>query len=178
MKRLIRVHAGLLCLLLAFGSSERARSQTAGQPSPNAIARRVPGRPADAHQPRIRVVHPGRRQPQRQPWPCHYRKKGDTRLEAGAAAAAPAGRAHLRRVAASTSSSPNMFAGSILDLEPDTAYEAQFVIADPDGVTGETRRVTVGPHAPGAEAVCRRPRLPRLPARIQGRRKSSRRSKG
>src|ERR1043166_5847837 len=30
--------------------------------------------------------------------------------------------------------SPNMFAGSILDLEPDTEYEARFVLADPDGV--------------------------------------------
>ena len=29
---------------------------------------------------------------------------------------------------------PNMFAGSILDLEPDTAYEARFVLADPDGI--------------------------------------------
>jgi hypothetical protein len=39
---------------------------------------------------------------------------------------------------------PNMFAGSILDLEPDTAYEAQFILSDPDGVRGETRRtVTV-----------------------------------
>jgi len=26
---------------------------------------------------------------------------------------------------------PNMFAGSILDLEPDTAYEARFVLTDP-----------------------------------------------
>lgn len=40
--------------------------------------------------------------------------------------------------------SPNMFAGSILDLEPNTAYEAQFVLADPDGVRGEARKtVTV-----------------------------------
>ena len=31
---------------------------------------------------------------------------------------------------------PNMFAGSILDLEPDTAYEARFVMTDPDGVIG------------------------------------------
>jgi hypothetical protein len=39
---------------------------------------------------------------------------------------------------------PNMFAGSILDLEPDTAYEAKFVLSDPDGVTGEaTHIVTV-----------------------------------
>jgi len=36
---------------------------------------------------------------------------------------------------------PNMFAGSILDLEPDSAYEAQFVLSDPDGARGETRKV-------------------------------------
>jgi hypothetical protein len=36
---------------------------------------------------------------------------------------------------------PNMFAGSILDLEPGTSYEAQFVMRDPDGVTGEARKV-------------------------------------
>ncbi|MEO8593967.1 MAG: hypothetical protein ABI759_11660 [Candidatus Solibacter sp.] len=40
--------------------------------------------------------------------------------------------------------SPNMFAGSILDLEPDTEYEAQFVMTDPDGVKGAARKtVTV-----------------------------------
>ena len=42
---------------------------------------------------------------------------------------------------------PNMFAGSIFDLEPDTAYEARFVLTDPDGVDGPpaaaTRTVTV-----------------------------------
>lgn len=32
--------------------------------------------------------------------------------------------------------SPNMFAGSILDLEPDTSYEARFAMSDPDGVVG------------------------------------------
>jgi hypothetical protein len=31
---------------------------------------------------------------------------------------------------------PNMFAGSILDLEPDRAYEARFAMSDPDGVSG------------------------------------------
>ena len=31
---------------------------------------------------------------------------------------------------------PPMFAGSILDLEPDTAYEARFTMKDPDGVGG------------------------------------------
>ena len=34
--------------------------------------------------------------------------------------------------------SPNMFAGSILDLEPDTAYEARFVLSDPDGLIGQS----------------------------------------
>ena len=36
--------------------------------------------------------------------------------------------------------SPNMFAGSILDLEPDTPYEARFVLSDPDGVRGVAQR--------------------------------------
>jgi hypothetical protein len=37
--------------------------------------------------------------------------------------------------------SPNMFAGSVLDLEPDTAYDVRFEAADPDGVSGERTRV-------------------------------------
>ena len=40
--------------------------------------------------------------------------------------------------------SPNMFAGSILDLEPDTAYDTRFVLRDPNGVKGPaTKMVTV-----------------------------------
>jgi hypothetical protein len=35
---------------------------------------------------------------------------------------------------------PNMFAGSVLDLKPDTPYEVQFVMTDPDGVRGEGRK--------------------------------------
>jgi hypothetical protein len=39
---------------------------------------------------------------------------------------------------------PNLFAGSILDLEPDTEYQCRFVISDPDGVIGSPRKtVTV-----------------------------------
>jgi hypothetical protein len=39
---------------------------------------------------------------------------------------------------------PNMFAGSLLDLEPDTDYECRFVLSDPDGVKGKAvRTVTV-----------------------------------
>ena len=36
---------------------------------------------------------------------------------------------------------PNMFAGSILDLEPGTSYEARFVLSDPEGVRGPAERV-------------------------------------
>ena len=36
---------------------------------------------------------------------------------------------------------PHMFAGSILDLEPDTEYECRLVMRDPDGVKGEATRV-------------------------------------
>jgi len=44
--------------------------------------------------------------------------------------------------------SPNMFAGSILDLEPSTDYEARFVMSDPDGISGQpgatvTKTVTI-----------------------------------
>jgi hypothetical protein len=39
---------------------------------------------------------------------------------------------------------PNMFAGSVLDLSPDTAYEVRFAMTDPDGVSGTAERtVTV-----------------------------------
>jgi hypothetical protein len=36
---------------------------------------------------------------------------------------------------------PNMFAGSIFDLEPSTDYECRFVLADPDGVEGNAENV-------------------------------------
>jgi hypothetical protein len=36
---------------------------------------------------------------------------------------------------------PNMFAGSVLDLEPGTAYEVRLTITDPDGVQGEGSRI-------------------------------------
>ena len=48
--------------------------------------------------------------------------------------------------------SPNMFAGSILDLEPDTAYEAQLVLSDPDGVQRRRREAVDGTDPPRAEA--------------------------
>lgn len=36
---------------------------------------------------------------------------------------------------------PDGFAGSILNVEPDTEYECRFVLGDPDGVTGEAERL-------------------------------------
>ncbi len=36
---------------------------------------------------------------------------------------------------------PNMLAGSIFDLEPDTEYECRFVLSDPDGVAGKSQNV-------------------------------------
>ena len=36
---------------------------------------------------------------------------------------------------------PNMFAGSVLDLEPDTVYEARFVLTDPDGGQGAATHI-------------------------------------
>ena len=38
---------------------------------------------------------------------------------------------------------PNMFAGSVLDLKPDTDYEARFEISDPDGVAGDPTRLAL-----------------------------------
>jgi hypothetical protein len=36
---------------------------------------------------------------------------------------------------------PNMFAGSILNLEPDTEYDCRLVLTDPDGVKGKKEQV-------------------------------------
>lgn len=36
---------------------------------------------------------------------------------------------------------PNMFSGSVFDLEPDTDYEVRLTLSDPDGVKGETQTI-------------------------------------
>lgn len=38
---------------------------------------------------------------------------------------------------------PNLFAGSIFDLEPDTDYECMFRLEDPDGVEGDREKIIV-----------------------------------
>ena len=70
-----------------------------------------------------------------------YRKVGDTAWKTGM----PLLRLQGERVTQPNVFdlvSPNMFAGSILDLEPDTAYEARFVLSDPDGVSGPAANAT------------------------------------
>ena len=75
-----------------------------------------------------------------------YRQQGETQWKQGL----PLLRLHGERIYQENSwdlVSPNMFAGSVLDLQPDTAYEVRFVMSDPDGVRGAasaaTRTVTV-----------------------------------
>jgi hypothetical protein len=76
-----------------------------------------------------------------------YRKKGETAWRP----ALPLVRSHGEQVGQTAPPNPNMhpdpidyvnpnmFAGSILNLDPDTAYECRFVLSDPDGVAGSAR---------------------------------------
>jgi len=69
-----------------------------------------------------------------------FRKAGSTDWRP----ALPLLRLHGERIYAESRAdviAPNMFAGSILDLEPDTAYEARFVMRDADGVRGPAERI-------------------------------------
>ena len=68
-----------------------------------------------------------------------FRERGETEWRA----ALPLLRLHRERIYSESRVdvvAPNMFAGSILDLEPDTEYEARFVMSDADGVRGEAQR--------------------------------------
>ena len=69
-----------------------------------------------------------------------YRKKGATAWSP----ALPLLRLHGERIYSESRIdviTPNMFSGSILDLEPATAYDARLVMSDPDGVRGIAERV-------------------------------------
>jgi hypothetical protein len=74
-----------------------------------------------------------------------HRRVGDSQWRTGM----PLLRLHHERVEQADAFDlelPNMFAGSILDLEPGTAYEVRLVMSDPDGVEGfrsPDRTVTV-----------------------------------
>jgi hypothetical protein len=69
-----------------------------------------------------------------------YRKKGDTEWKS----ALPLFRLQQERINRDPLLDvivPNMFAGSIMDLEPATEYECEFVMKDPDGARGQTRKL-------------------------------------
>src|SRR5271170_1591420 len=73
-----------------------------------------------------------------------YRKQGETAWRHGLPLLRLQGERIYQNQGVFDVVSPNMFAGSILDLEPDTAYEARFVMSDPDGVLGQSvKTVTV-----------------------------------
>src|SRR5207247_3852050 len=77
-----------------------------------------------------------------------YRKQGETQWKQGLPLLRLQGERIYQNQGVFDVVSPNMFAGSILDLEPDTAYEARFVMSDPDGFLGQngktaTKTVTV-----------------------------------
>lgn len=67
-----------------------------------------------------------------------YRKEGEGVWKRGL----PLFRLHREKTSGwANYTSPNLFAGSIFDLEPDTAYECRFVMSDPDGISGQAERV-------------------------------------
>jgi hypothetical protein len=72
-----------------------------------------------------------------------YREKGDQIWKQGLPLLRLQGEPTMSGPMAYTA--PNMFAGSIFDLEPGTEYECRFVLTDPDGVDGKTEYVvTIG----------------------------------
>ena len=65
-----------------------------------------------------------------------YRRSGDEGWKEGL----PLLRMGGERIFRAPYTVPDRFAGSILDLEPDTEYEVRLTMKDPDGVRGETTR--------------------------------------
>jgi hypothetical protein len=67
-----------------------------------------------------------------------YRKRGETQWKVALPLLRLQGERIYQTQGVFDVISPNMFAGSILDLEPDTEYEARFIMSDPDGVVGQS----------------------------------------
>ncbi len=65
-----------------------------------------------------------------------YRRQGETQWKQGLPLLRLQGEQIYQGEGVFDVVSPNMFAGSILDLEPDTTYEARFTLSDPDGLLG------------------------------------------
>jgi hypothetical protein len=66
-----------------------------------------------------------------------YRKTGEAAWKQGMPLFRLGGEKVFRKDLGLDYTAPEMFAGSILDLEPGTEYEARFEMRDPDGVQGE-----------------------------------------
>ena len=69
-----------------------------------------------------------------------YRRVGDARWRAGMPLLRLFREELLDTYGAYDYVVPNAFAGSIIDLEPDTEYEVALTLSDPDGARGETER--------------------------------------
>src|SRR5437660_3345857 len=69
-----------------------------------------------------------------------YRKQGETQWKQGLPLMRLQGERIYQNQGVFDVISPNMFAGSILDLEPNTPYEARFVMSDPDGSQGQSAK--------------------------------------
>src|SRR4051794_794792 len=63
-----------------------------------------------------------------------YRKQGETTWKQGLPLLRLQGERIYQNQGVFDVISPNMFAGSILDLQTDISYEARFVLSDPDGI--------------------------------------------
>jgi hypothetical protein len=73
-----------------------------------------------------------------------YRKAGTTAWRSALPLLRVGGERVYRERESMTYTVPHAFAGSILNLEPGTAYECEFTMKDPDGVTGQAQqKVTV-----------------------------------
>ncbi len=68
------------------------------------------------------------------------RSRGETTGSAQAAAGVPAAGASPFAFSPFSYTAPNMFSGSLFDLEPGTRYEIRLTLTDPDGAQGQTQQ--------------------------------------
>jgi len=88
-----------------------------------------------------------------------YRKAGETAWRQGMPLLRLGGEKVIRKDLGLDYTVPEMFAGSILDLEPNTEYEARFTMRDPDGVKGEGGIQTVKVRTRGEPQAARNGRV-------------------
>ena len=157
----------LTILVGAAGLAVQAHSGARRRPG---HARRVRGRESDADQPRVRVAHRRRCQSQRE----RRRLVPEAGRDRLAHRRLPLVRLQGEQVFQRNVFNlvtPNMFAGSILDLEPGTAYEARFVhdrSRRRQRRRGERDQDRDRADAPRADAGRGRQDLSRLPDEVAG----------